>query len=107
MEHRHFQRKPVDMVVQLFTIEGKAYQAHLLDLSEIGMRVVVNETLPERIKLVDVLLPDFDQRLDLTYRMQMFVARKEGRVLGLCLLNERARIDVDRHRQCDPACLSA
>ena len=95
MEHRQFQRKSANMAVQIFTDKGRAYQAHLLDLSPIGMRVIVNEALPERIKMVDVLLTCVDQPLAPAHCMQMFVCHKEGQELGLCLVNEEARMDVD------------
>jgi len=99
MEHRHFPRKPLHLPAQLFSIEGTSYQAHVLDISAVGIRVVVNETLPVGLKVVDVLLPGSDPPLDPAYRMQMFVANKAGQVLGLCLINERARIDVEWFRQ--------
>ena len=95
MEHRYFQRKPANIAVQIFTDKGRTYQAHLLDLSAIGMRVVVNEALPERIKVVDVQLSYADQTPAPAHRMQMFVCHKEGQELGLCLVNEEERIDED------------
>ena len=101
MEHRHFPRKPVDVAVQLSTIHGKTYDARLLELSAIGMRIVLQEVLPERVKLVDVFLPRMDQNGDSPYRrLRMFVARRDECVLGLCLVNERTRIDVDRYQLC-------
>lgn len=99
MEHRHFPRKPLHLPAQLFSIEGTSYHAHVLDISAVGMRVVVNETLPARLKVVDMVLTGSDHLLDPTCRMRMFVVYKEGRVLGLSLINERARIDVDWYRQ--------
>jgi len=103
MEHRHFQRKPANIAVQIVTDKGRTYQARLLDHSAIGIRVVVNETLPERIKVVDVLLSYADQTPAPAHRMQMFVCHKEGQELGLCLVNEGDRIDEDWQRQCNPA----
>lgn len=103
MEHRHFPRKSLRMAVQLFTANGKIFQAHVLDLSAVGMRVIVNQTLPERIKVVDVLFSGSDDPQDPTYRMRMFVVHKDKREVGLCLVHERARIAVDRHRQGLPA----
>jgi hypothetical protein len=95
MEHRHFPRKPFPLAVQLLTPNGKTYLARVLDLSAIGMRVVVDKILPERIKLVDVVLPSSDHSTESTSRLRMFVAHKERQVVGLCLVNDRARIDMD------------
>lgn len=95
MEHRHFPRKPFPLAVQLLTPNGKTYLAHVLDVSAIGMRVVVDKILPERIKLVDVLLPGSGHSTDAPSRFRMFVAHKERQVVGLCLVNERVRIDID------------
>ena len=97
MEHRHFPRKPVDMAVQVFTLQGKTYPARLLELSAIGMRIMLHDTLPERIRLVDVLLPCLEQEEYFPKRLRMFVARREDSVLGLCLVNEKTRIDVERY----------
>jgi hypothetical protein len=102
MEHRHFPRKPFHLTAQLLTTNGKIFHADVLDLSAIGMRVVLNQALSERIKVVDVLFSGSDDPLDPTYRMRMFVVHKERREVGLCLVNERSRIDVDWQRQDDP-----
>ena len=101
MEHRHFPRQAIDMMVQLFTLQGKTYPARLLELSAIGMRIVVNEALPAQIRLVDVLLPCLDQDEDSPYRLRMFVARRDQSVLGLCLVNEKTRIDIERYRHAE------
>lgn len=95
MEHRHFPRKPVDVNVQLTTTDGKCFQARLLELSAIGMRVVMIDRLPERVKVVDVRLPCFKPSHATEPSMRMFVARKQGRVLGLCLINENIKINLE------------
>jgi hypothetical protein len=99
MEHRHFPRKSVDVAIQVLTVEGARYQAHLLELSAIGMRVAVNGSFPEQTKLVDVLLPVSKRSPNPTQTVRMFVAHKHGSVLGLCLLNERVQFDVNRQQQ--------
>lgn len=95
MEHRHFPRKPVDVNVQLSTADGKFYQARLLELSAIGMRVEMIDRLSRQVKIVEVRLPDHNSKNTFTTPMRMFVARKHGRVLGLCLMNENAKIDME------------
>ena len=110
MEHRHFVRKPLQLAVQLMTSSGRIYQAQVLDLSAIGMRVVTNHVIPAREKVVDVMLPDSvgpDDRLGPTYRMRMFVAHKAGRELGLCLVNEGMKIEFDSQWQSQAAFASA
>lgn len=102
MEHRHYPRRPFQLMAQILTTNGKLFPVKVLDLSAIGMRVVVNQALPERIKVVDVLFSGSDDPQDPTYRMRMFVVHKERREVGLCLVNERSRIDVDWQRQDDP-----
>lgn len=105
MEHRHFARKPLRLAVQLMTRNGRIYPAQVLDLSAIGMRVVTNNIVPAREKVLDVLLPDSadpDDQLRPTYRMRMFVAHKSGRELGLCLLNEGMKINLDSWLYDDP-----
>jgi hypothetical protein len=99
MEHRHFARKPHHRALQLMTRSGKIYPAQMLDLSAIGMRVITSTLLPEGEKVLDVLLSETDNRFDPTFRMRMFVAHKAGREIGLCLLNEGMKIDVDSWRQ--------
>lgn len=99
MEHRHYVRKPLNLAVRLLTCEGQIYQAQLLDLSAIGMRVVTKNRLPVREKILDVLLPESDDPHDPTYRLHMFIAHKSGCELGLCLVNEDARIDRRVQRQ--------
>ncbi len=94
MEHRHFPRKAVDVNVRLSTIDGKSYQAKLLELSAIGMRVVMIDRLPQQVKVVDVQIPDSNASTKSTSSMRMFVVRKHGRILGLCLMNENAKIDM-------------
>jgi hypothetical protein len=101
MEHRHFTRKQLQLAVQLMASNGRVYQAQVLDMSAIGMRVVTNNILPAREKVVDILLPesiDPDDQLGPTYRLRMFVAHKSGRELGLCLVNEGMKIDLDSPR---------
>lgn len=82
------------MAVQLCIDDGIIYPASVLDLSAVGMRISINRILPDRIKLVDVLLKDSSDPYDPTYRFHMYVARKEGQELGLCLVNETARIEL-------------
>lgn len=94
MEHRHFPRKSIDADVQLITNEGKCYQARLLEHSAIGMRVMLVDKLPERVKLVNVKMPDSVSSEKLMRSVRMFVVRKEGCILGLCLLNENAKINL-------------
>lgn len=102
MEHRHFARKPHQLQLQIMTRSGRIYQAQMLDLSSVGMRVVTDKLLPAREKVVDVLLPDVDDNNDRqgpTYRLRMFVAHKSGRELGLCLVNEGMKIDLGSQLQ--------
>jgi len=102
MEHRHFPRKPFQLTALLLTTNGKIFPAKVLDLCAIGMRVAVNQPLPERIKVVDVLFSGTNDQLDPTYRMRMFVVHKGRLEVGLCLVNERSRIDIDWQRQDEP-----
>ena len=97
MEHRHFPRIPVDLPIRIFSIDGKCYQAQLLELSAIGMRVVMTEKFPKKLKMVDVLLPG-GKRPNTSRSERMFVAHRQGPVLGLCLLNERVKFDVNRQQ---------
>ena len=46
MEHRHFARKPHQLQLQIMTRSGRIYQAQMLDLSSVGMRVVTDKLLP-------------------------------------------------------------
>ena len=98
MEHRHFPRKPTDLAVQIRTYEGNTYQGHILETSAVGMRVSINDRLPERVKLVNVVLPTSAGRYAYpAKRLQMFVAWRNEYELGLCLVNEQAKIDIDCH----------
>jgi len=95
MEHRYSTRRPVEVNAQLITHDGKCYPAQILELSAIGMRVVLKDLLPDRIKLVKIQLP-IANAIDKAGRtLRMFVARKQGHVLGLCLVNENARINLE------------
>jgi hypothetical protein len=95
MEHRHSPRKPVNVAVQLVTNEGKTYDGQLRELSASGMRVILNTNMPDRIKVVDVVQLTSDDAPSAARRLRMFLTRKQGRVLGLCLMNERDQIDHD------------
>lgn len=93
MEHRHSPRKPVNVAVTILANEGDPYPAQLIDLSASGMRLVIKDSLPERIKVVDVVLPGPADVPGSARSVRMFVAWKQGRELGLCLVNERIKID--------------
>lgn len=95
MEHRRFKRNPLSLAVQLITGDDRAYHARALDISPIGMRVVANKRLPKNIKVMDVLLSGPVNAMIPGYRMPMFVVHKDGRDMGLCLLNEGDRIDIN------------
>ncbi|MBI1425138.1 MAG: hypothetical protein GC149_16950 [Gammaproteobacteria bacterium] len=95
MEHRHFPRHVLQMAAQLCIDSGTVYPVSVLDMSAIGMRISIKSKLPDRIKLVDVLLKDSLDPYDPTYRFRMYVARKEGQELGLCLVSETARIELN------------
>lgn len=94
MEHRHSPRQATNLKAILITHEGKQYLAEITDFSSIGLRAILKETFAENIKVVEVILFVPKTSSENIYEMEpfkMFVARRQGRVLGLCLLNEQAR----------------
>lgn len=94
MEHRHFKRKPVNLSVQLVTNDGKVYDGELREISAAGMLIISNSVLPDRVKVVDVSLSDPDDTDALMRSQRMLLTRKQGRALGLCLMNENDLIDI-------------
>lgn len=96
MEHRHFPRKSTERVVRLITNEGYSYLAKILEVSAIGLRVMINEKLPERIKIVDVILPSSNtERAEAMQRLPMLIVRKNEYELGLCLVDEQEKINLE------------
>jgi len=96
MEHRHHPRERVDMPVELISGEGKTYLARILELSAIGMRVVLNEGLPGHIKSIGVRLPNRRMPTEMRSLLRMFVVHKDGLELGLCLVNEEMRSALEK-----------
>ncbi|MEJ2452432.1 MAG: hypothetical protein P8047_17540 [Gammaproteobacteria bacterium] len=96
MEHRYYPREQVHLYADMISGDGKVYPVAVVDMSAIGMRVVMEQALPERIKSVDVHLhvPSSSEEADGILRM--FVARKNAQELGLCLLNDSMRITLEK-----------
>jgi len=92
MEHRYHPRERVHLYADMISSDGKVYPVAVVDMSAIGMRVIMEQRLPESTKAVDVHLhvPATDGAL------RMFVARKNARELGLCLLNDSMRIALEK-----------
>lgn len=93
MEHRHFPRKPVDMIVQLLNTEGISSQTRVLDISAEGMRLVVKGKGPKVNEVVEVVLTDVGSTLHSTQHLRMFVIRKQASQVGLWLFDENTRRD--------------
>jgi len=92
MEHRYYPRERVHLYADIISNDGIVYPVAVMDMSAIGMRVIMGQRLPESTKSVDVHLhvPTTDGAL------RMFVARKNAREIGLCLLNDSMRITLEK-----------
>jgi len=95
MEHRHSPRKPINLNAKLITHEGNCYPVNIIEISAMGMRVMVNEKLPDNVKLVDlqIQIPE-NKTSNNKQSLKMLITRRQGRVLGLCLFDEQERIPV-------------
>jgi hypothetical protein len=95
MEHRYYPRERVHLYADMISGDGKVYPVAVMDMSAIGMRVIMEQRLPERIKSVDVYLHVPSTAGEANGVLRMFVARKNSRELGLCLLNDSKRIALE------------
>lgn len=97
MEHRRFKRNTFHFTVNLIASDAQVYQAQVIDICPIGLRVLLKKPLPARIKVVKVKQSD-STKIDTPFRPRtMFVVHREGPAIGLCLLHEEDRIDFKRH----------
>jgi len=95
MEHRYYPRERVHLFADIISSDGKVYPVAVLDMSAIGMRVIMGQHLPEHIKSVDVHLHVPGSYSEVDGVLRMFVARKNAREVGLCLLNDSMRIVLE------------